>query len=64
MDENLTEDELLADLIADVALDVQSRFGSARDPDARYVYFREFVDLSPRTVEARSRNVANDVVIQ
>jgi hypothetical protein len=53
MDE-LTDDEQLADLIADVAQDVLARIGS--DPEARHQYFRAFIDLSKRMVEQNAAN--------
>lgn len=55
MDDEVTDDELLADLFADVAMDALARIGS--DPNARYQYFRSFIDLSRRVVEQSSRKV-------
>ena len=55
MDEDRTDDELLANLIADVAQDVLAKIGS--DPKARYQFFRAFIALANKTVRRDSRNV-------
>lgn len=55
MDEDLTDDELLANLIADVAQDVLAKIGN--DADARYQFFRAFIELAKRTVGQDSRSV-------
>ena len=47
--DDLTDDELVADLIRNVATDVLERIGD--DAEARYQYFRAFIDLSRRAVE-------------
>ena len=52
MDDQSTDDDpLIANLIRDVALDVLERIGD--DAEARYQYFRAFIDLSQHTVEAQ-----------
>ena len=50
MDEDLTDDELLANLIADVAQDVLAKIGS--DPEARYQFFCAFIDLAKRATHS------------
>ena len=48
MDTDLTDNELLADMIADVALDVRQRIGD--DNELQFQFFRAFVELAKRTV--------------
>jgi hypothetical protein len=55
MDADLSDDELLAEMFAEVALDVLGKVGS--DPHARYQFFRAFVDLAKQTVARASRSV-------
>ena len=55
MDENLTDDELLANLIADATQDVLARIGN--DADARYQFFLAFIDLANKTVGRESSRV-------
>lgn len=62
MDDDFTDDDLLADLIRNVAIDVLERIGD--DPEVRYQYFRAFVRLSRRTVDACPRKGEKNVVIQ
>lgn len=42
--DDLTDDEILAEAIADVAFDVLSRIGN--DSDALYEFFRRFIELA------------------
>jgi hypothetical protein len=44
--DDLNDDEILAEAIADVAFDVFSRIGN--DPDARYAFFKRLVVTSPQ----------------
>jgi hypothetical protein len=46
--DDLTDDELLADMISAVALDVLGSIGS--DPEARYQFFRQYIELAKLTV--------------
>jgi hypothetical protein len=49
MDDQFTDDELLAEMFGDIAFDALTKIGS--DPEARYQFFRAFIDLSRRAVE-------------
>ena len=49
--DDLNDDEIMAEAIADVAFDVLNRIGS--DPDARYVFFKRFLELAQEVVEGR-----------
>ena len=44
-----TNDDLLLDMIEDIALDVLARIGE--DSDARYEFFKGFVALAKETVQ-------------
>ena len=46
------EIELVLELIGDVALDVLLSIGN--NPEARFQFFRQFIDLATRTVEKGS----------
>ena len=46
--EDLNDDDILAEAIADVAFDVLSRIGD--DPGARYAFFRQFLELAQEAV--------------
>lgn len=52
---DFTDDELLAEVFADVADDVRGKSGI--DPDARYQFLSAFMNLANRTVERDSRSV-------
>jgi len=45
---DLTDDELLLDMIVSIALDVLERIGN--EPERRYAFIRQYVDLAKRTV--------------
>jgi len=51
--DDLTDDEILAEAIADVAFDVLNRIGN--DLDSRYVFFKRFLALAQDVVESPSR---------
>jgi hypothetical protein len=48
-----TDDDLLLDLIETVTLDVLARIGD--DPEARFRFFRRFVELAQETVRDSGR---------
>ena len=60
--EKLTDDELVAELIRNVAIDVLEKIGDV--PEARYQFFREFIALATRTVERSSRDTQWRVSVQ
>ena len=45
-----TDDDLFADMVADITLDVLAKIGD--DPDARYAFFKRFVELAKQTVSS------------
>ena len=51
--DDLTDDEILIEAIADVTFDVLSRIGD--DPDARYAFFKRFVELAMVAVEQSTK---------
>jgi hypothetical protein len=52
-----TDDNLILDLLESVTLDVLDRIGN--DPEARYQFFKRFVELARETVEASDRDPEN-----
>lgn len=52
MDQINTDDQLVAAMIQDIALDVLLHIGD--DPEVRFQFFRQFIDLATRTVEQGS----------
>ena len=53
--DNLNDDEILAEAIADVAFDVLRRIGN--DPDARYGFFKRFLALAQEVVGDRGEQL-------
>lgn len=52
-----TDDDLILDLLESVTLDVLERIGD--DSEARYQFFKRFVELARETVEASGRDPEN-----
>lgn len=53
--DDLADDHLFLDLIESVALDILARIGG--DPNARYAFFKQFVELAQQGVGPRATAV-------